>query len=445
VGERGGDTDVRVIDLVTPMHPRLDASAARVLGDRPANHTPFSLIGDTLYVLTDLDALHRRVIAVDLARAEAQPRVIVPESEHTIERAVAVGGRIALHLIADAQSRLRLVDRVGSGATDISLPGIGAVGWIDGSARSPELYYEFSSFLAPTTVYAYDVNTRKSMAFHPPRTTFDAARYDVRQVFYASRDGTRVPMFIVSRHGLPRDGTAPAVLTAYGGYGATNLPTFRPDVALWLELGGVYALASIRGGGEYGEAWHRAGMREHKQNSVDDFIAAAERLAADGWAARDRIGIEGYSNGGMLVGAAITQRPDLFAVAVAKAGHYDMLRYHRFTIASAWIPEFGSADSASDYPSLRAYSPLQRVSSGPCYPATLLLAADHDDRVVPSHSYKFAAALQAAQRTAPGCARPVLLRVAADASHGYAARGEQLAESADKMTYFVHSLGVRLR
>jgi prolyl oligopeptidase len=268
---------------------------------------------------------------------------------------------------------------------------------------------------------------------------FDASACETRQVFYASRDGTRVPMFVTAAKNLKRDGNAPTLLTGYGGYGATVGPSYEPDLPLWLALGGIYAVANLRGGGEYGEDWHRAGMLDKKQNSFDDFIAAAEFLIAGGYTSPGRLAIYGHSNGGLLVGAAMTQRPDLFAAAVANAGHYDMLRYHRFTIGAGWISEYGSPEDPAAFRYLFAYSPLHNVRPGTCYPATLLLAADHDDSVVPSHSYKFAAALQAAQ----GCDRPILLRVAADASHNYASKQARIAERADMWTFLMARLGVK--
>jgi prolyl oligopeptidase len=246
-------------------------------------------------------------------------------------------------------------------------------------------------------------------------------------VFFASSDGTRVPMFVTAARGLVLDGSHPAFLTAYGGYGSSYLPGFDPEIPFWLERGGVYAVANLRGGGEYGEEWHRAGMLDRKQRSFDDFFAAARHLVAAGWTAPERLAIYGHSNGGLLIGAAITQHPELFAVAVADAGHYDMLRYHRFTAGAGWTTEYGSPDDPAMFPALRAYSPLHNVREGGCFPATLLLAADHDDRVVPAHAYKFAAALQAAQ----GCDRPIVLRVAADASHSYASRRAELDQRAD--------------
>jgi prolyl oligopeptidase len=411
-----------------------------LLAGQHAFHTPIDFSGDTLFVRTDLAAPHGRVVALDLREgSRARPRPILGESPDVIDNAVLAGDRIVVHVLRDVQSHLLLYTLAGEPRGEIALPGIGAVGWpLNARPSSPELFYSFASFLSPATVYRCDVTGGSCAPFRPPRLAFDAGPYETRQVFFASKDGTRVPMFVTARKGLRLDGTHPAFLTGYGGYGASLLPSFAPDVALWLEMGGVYAVANLRGGGEYGEAWHRAGMLGRKQTSFDDFFATAEHLIASGYTTAKRLAIYGHSNGGLLIGAAITQRPELFAVAVANAGHYDMLRYHRFTAGAGWISEYGSPDDPAAFAGLRAYSPLHNVRPGACYPATLLLAADHDDRVVPSHAYKFAAALQAAQ----GCDRPVLLRVAADASHSYASRDAELDEDADRWAFIAARVGL---
>jgi len=345
-----------------------------------------------------------------------------------------------VHYLHDVTSRLHLFTLDGKPSREIALPGIGALGWaLNGRNSVSELWYSFTSFLSPETVYHYDIASGKSTPFRAPRVPFDPSAYQTRQVFYPSKDGTRVPMFVTAKKALQRDASHPVFLTAYGGYGAITAPNYRPDLPLWLEMGGVFVVANLRGGGEYGEEWHRAGKLEQKQNSFDDFIAAAEYLVAELYTVREKTAIYGHSNGGLLIGAMITQRPDLFAVALANAGHHDMLRYHRFTAGAAWIPEYGSSENAADFPYLYAYSPLHNVHKGTCYPATILLTGDHDDRVVPSHSYKFAAALQAAQ----GCDRPILLRVASDASHSYASEAGAIAELADIWAFVAAQLGAR--
>jgi prolyl oligopeptidase len=437
VAERGASSWMHTMDLGNPKAPDLSAPIIPLLGDREAGHTPMGTVGDTLYVVTDLDAPRKRVIALDLSEgAVARPRTVVAESKDVIQGATVAGDRLAIHYLVDVKSRLDLFTLDGRPAGEVALPGIGSVGWaLNGRNSAPELLYSFASFLSPMTVYRYDLRSGKSTPFHPPRVPFDPSAYETKQVFFTSKDGTRVPMFITARKNLRLDGTNPTFLTGYGGYGMTVGPDFRPDIGLWLEMGGIYAVANLRGGGEYGEAWHQGGSLEHKQNSFDDFIAAAEYLVAQRYTAPEKLAIYGHSNGGLLIGAVMTQRPDLYAVAVANAGHYDMLRYQKFTVGAGWIPEYGSSDSPDDFRWLYAYSPLQHIHDGTCYPATLLLAADHDDRVVPSHAYKFAATLQAAQ----GCDRPILLRVATNASHSYAS--EEIAERSDMWAFIAERLG----
>jgi prolyl oligopeptidase len=433
VAEKGSETELVAMDLGDPLHPDFNAPRFTLLGAQRAFHTPIDFAGDTLYLRTDLDAPRGRVVALDLRKREAAiARQLVAVSSEVIEDAILAGGKLVVHTLADVQSHLRVYGLDGHSRGEIPLPGIGAVGWpLSGRPSAPDIYYSFSSFLEPSTIYRHDLTTRGSRTFRPPEIRFDAGRYETRQTFVRAKDGARVPVFVVAAKGLKLDGSHPAFLTAYGGYGASLLPAFEPDIPVWLEMGGVYAVANLRGGGEYGEAWHRAGMLEKKQTSFDDFYAAAESLISAGYTAPERLAIYGHSNGGLLIGAAITQRPQLFAAAVANAGHYDMLRYSRFTAGSGWVSEYGSPDDPEAFRYLRAYSPLHNVAQGTCYPATLLLAADHDDRVVPSHSYKFAAALQAAQ----GCDRPILLRVARDASHSYASRQSLLDERADMWAF----------
>jgi prolyl oligopeptidase len=445
VAQRGENAWMYTMDLGSPTAPNLSAPLVPLLGDREAGHTPMGTVGDTLYVVTNLDAPRGRVIALDLSgAARARPRAIIGESSDVIQGATVAGDRLAVHYLVDVTSRLRLFTLGGAAAGEVALPGIGAVGWpLNGRHSAPELLYSFTSFLSPTTVYRYDLRSGTSTPVDPPRVPFDTSAYETRQVFYRSADGTRVPMFITAKKAVRLDGTNPVLLTAYGGFGTVEGPSYRPDVPLWLELGGVYAVANVRGGGEYGEQWHRAGSLERKQNSFDDFIAAAEFLVAQRYTNSGKLAIYGHSNGGLLVGAVMTQRPDLFAVALANAGHHDMLRFHKFTVGAGWIPEYGSPDDPTDFRHLRAYSPLHKVRTGVCYPATLLLAADHDDRVVPSHSYKFTAALQAAQ-AAQACDRPVLLRVATDASHSYASTAAAIAELADVWAFTAARLGVQV-
>lgn len=441
VAERGSSAWMYTMDLGNPSAPDLSAPLVPLLADREAGYTPMGTVGDTLYAVTDLDAPRRRVITLDLKEgASARARVVIAESADVIQGATVAGRRLAVHYLTDVKSRLLLFDLRGRPAGEIPLPGIGAVGWaLNGRNSASELWYSFTSFLSPTTVFHYDIRSGTSTPFRQPQVSFDLGPYTTSQVFYRSKDGTRVPMFITARKSVQLNGRNPVLLTAYGGFGTVTGPSYQPDIPLWLELGGVYAVANLRGGGEYGEAWHRAGNLERKQNSFDDFIAAAEYLVARRYTTPAKLAIYGHSNGGLLIGAAMTQRPDLFAVAIANAGHHDMLRFHKFTVGAGWIPEYGSPDNPADFSYLRAYSPLHNVRQGTCYPATLLLTADHDDRVVPSHSYKFAAALQEAQ----GCDRPILLRVAGDASHSYSSEEAAIDELSDRWAFTAARLGVR--
>ena len=440
VAQRGATDAMSVIDMGSASRPNVSAPLVRLLGDQEAGNTPMGTVGDTLYVFTRRDAPRGRVIALTLTDgARAEPRPVIAESPNVIDWATVAGDRLAVHYLVDVTSRLELFTLGGAPAGGVALPGIGALAWpVNGRHAAPEVFYAFASFLSPTTVYRYDLRTNTSTAFHAPRTPFDPGAYETRQLFYPSKDGTRVPMFITARRSLRLDGTNPVLLTAYGGYGSVNSPSYSPDIPLWLEMGGVYVVANLRGGGEYGETWHRAGSREHKQTSFDDFIAAAEYLVKERYTAPSKLAIYGHSNGGLLIGAMVTQRPDLFAVAIANAGHHDMLRFHKFTVGAGWISEYGSPDDSSAFQYLRAYSPLHNVKAGTCYPATLLLTGDHDDRVVPSHSFKFAAALQAAQ----ACERPILLRISSDASHQYASAASGLSELADRWAFTAARLGV---
>lgn len=438
--EKGLTTDLFDIDLGDPSHPDVAAMPFQILKGREGFHTPLDWVKDVFYVRTQLDAPRARIVAVNLRGNERDaPRAIVPEQSDVITDAIITGERIVVNYLSDVHSRVRLFTLDGEDAGELPLPGLGTVNWpLSGRPSTPELFYTFDSFLSAPTVYTCDVRDPKPTVFRSTSAPFDASRYETKQVFFTSKDGTRVPMFITAAKNLALDGSHPVFLTAYGGYGATMEPHYSADIPLWLEAGGIYVLANIRGGGEYGEDWHRAGMLDKKQNSFDDFIAAAEYLISQRYTSRGKIAIYGHSNGGLLMGAALTQRPDLFGAVVANAGHYDMLRYHRFTAGSAWVTEYGSADDSKQFAWLRAYSPLQNVKDKTCYPPTLLLAADHDDRVVPSHAYKFTAALQAAQ----ACDAPVLLRVAQNASHGYASRPEMIAEHTDMWAFIFASLAV---
>ena len=391
---------------------------------------------------TDLEAPRRKVIVIDprLRIGRAGWKAIIPERNQPLESAAFVGGKLFAQYLVDVKSEVEVFSLEGKSEGKLALPGVGTVAGLSGREDGDELFYAFTSFLGPTTVYRYDIKASATAPFEPPPPVFDPAGYETTQVFFTSKDGTRVPMFLTARKGLPRDGSAPVWLYAYGGFAVSVLPAYRPWVPAWLEMGGVFAVPALRGGGEYGEDWHHAGMKEKKQNVFDDFTSAAEYLVREKYTSPRRLVIEGGSNGGLLVGAAMTQRPDLFAVALPAVGVMDMLRFHQFTGGAAWASEYGSADDPAAFAYLSRYSPLQNIKAGTCYPATLVTTADHDDRVVPSHSYKFAAALQAAQ----GCPRPVLLRVDTQGSHGYNPTDKQIAKQSDLMSFVAEQLGLAL-
>ncbi|HXB26477.1 MAG TPA: prolyl oligopeptidase family serine peptidase [Gemmatimonadaceae bacterium] len=427
--------------LGDPMHPKVDAPIVPISDAADGLYTVIDVIGSTEYILTDKNAPKRRVIAVDLAHPDpSQWRTIVPEGEHEIEDAVITGGRLTLLELVDVKSTLRMVSLTGAPLGTIALPGIGSVLGLSSRADSPELLYSFQSPLYPETVFRYDIKTGERHPFDPPTLPFDVSQYQTQEVFYTSKDGTKVPMFITAKKGLKLDGSHPTMLYAYGGFDINLVPTFSPTIPLWLELGGVYATANLRGGAEYGEAWHHAGMREKKQNVFDDFIAAAEYLEREKYSSPAKMVIQGGSNGGLLVGAVEEQRPDLYAVALPAVGVMDMLRYDRFTGGAAWTGEYGSATDSTAFRYLIKYSPVQNIRAGVCYPATFVTTADHDDRVVPSHSYKFTAAMQAVQH----CDHPVLIHVETEGSHGYLPTDKRIANTADLIAFTAANLGLTL-
>jgi prolyl oligopeptidase len=320
------------------------------------------------------------------------------------------------------------------------LPTLGSVGGVSGKPDDPEMFFAFTSYLYPTTIYRRDMASGATDVFQAPTLDFDVTAYETKQVFYTSKDGTRIPMFITHKKGILRDGSNPTYLYAYGGFNISITPGFSPAILPWLEMGGVYAVPNLRGGAEYGEEWHEAGMFEKKQNVFDDFIAAAEYLIAEKYTSTPKLAIAGGSNGGLLVGAVMTQRPDLFGAALPAVGVMDMLRFHKFTIGWAWVTEYGSADSVHQFPYLYEYSPYHNLKDGTSYPATLVTTADHDDRVVPGHSFKFAARLQAAH-TGPA---PVLIRIETKAGHGAGKPTSKIIEEqADKWAFLVEVLGMR--
>ena len=372
--------------------------------------------GDELYFQTTKDAPRGRVIVVNANDpAPAKWRTIVPHGEYTINNASYIGGRVVVEYTRDARSLVRMFETNGTLAGDVKLPGLGTTAGFQGSGKNPEAFFSYSDYLSPTRIMRLDVSTNTVSEFRTPKVPADFTPFVTEQVFYTSKDGTRVPMFITRRKDAPRDGNQPVILYGYGGFNVTLSPAFSPAILSWLELGGTYAVANLRGGGEYGEEWHQAGTKLRKQNVFDDFIAAAEYLIREKYTTNKRLAILGRSNGGLLVGAALTQRPDLFGAALPGVGVLDMLRYHTASAnARQWSSDLGLSEDPAEFKAIRAYSPVYNVKPGVCYPPTLVTTADRDDRVVPWHSYKFAAELQHAQ----GCANPVMIRIETRAVHG---------------------------
>jgi len=376
--------------------------------------------GPIFFVHTTEGAPNGRVVAIDLRDpAPARWREVVPETKDALESASYVGGRIVAQYLRDARARVVVHGGDGALQREVELPGLGSVSGFAGHADRDETFFAFQGFTQPPTILRYDVATGSSEVFRRAAVAAELDRFVTEQVFATSKDGTRVPLFIVHRRDLARDGRNPTLLYGYGGFAVSETPAFSVARAVWLEMGGVLAIANLRGGGEYGEAWHQAGTKLRKQNVFDDFIAAAEHLVAAGYTSADRLAIQGGSNGGLLVGAVLNQRPELFGAALPAVGVMDMLRYQTASAnARQWSSDFGTAEVEAEYRALRAYSPYHNLRAGTCYPPTLITTGERDDRVVPWHSFKYAAALQAAQQGASTCDSPVLIRVETRAGHG---------------------------
>lgn len=372
-------------------------------------------IGDKMLIQTDIDAPKYRLIELDIKNPDQKNwKEIIPETENLLRGISTGGGKLFASYLQDATTRIYQYDYDGNNKKEIKLPGLGSAFGFGGKEKDNTLFYTFTSFIYPGTIFQYDVKNGTSNEFYKTELKFNPEDYVEKQIFYTSKDGTKVPMFIVHAKDLKLDGTAPTYLYAYGGFNVSLTPSFSTSRILLLENGGVFAMPNLRGGGEYGEEWHKGGMLENKQNVFDDFIAAGEYLIGNNYTSKDKLAIAGGSNGGLLVGAAMTQRPDLFAVALPAVGVMDMLRYHKFTVGKGWIPEYGSSDNPEDFKNLLSYSPLHNLKEGTEYPATMVTTADHDDRVVPAHSFKFAAKLQEVHKGE----NPVLIRVETNAGHG---------------------------
>jgi prolyl oligopeptidase len=425
------------------------------LGDNSGKVRPFldgfdasyTIVGnddDLFYVLTNRTAPRNRLVAIKFGNPKPEawtPLIAESPGKVVLEDVRMAKNRFVAHWLMDARSSLRIHDLNGKPVGEIALPGIGSVGAFSCERKDTEAFYSFSSYLYATTIFRYDFVKRTSRVFKRPSVSFDAARYETVQAFYPSKDGTRIAMFITYRKGLVRNGQNPTLLYGYGGFNVPVRPEFSPEAAGWLEMGGIYAVAILRGGGEYGQKWYDAGRLKNKQNVFDDFIAGAEYLIRERYTSSPKLAIHGRSNGGLLVGACITQHPELFGAAIPAVGVMDVLRFHQFTIGWAWKSDYGDPEKKEDFDAAIRYSPLHNIRTGTRYPATLVTTADHDDRVAPLHSFKFAAALQAAQ--AGGA--PVLIRIETKAGHGGGKPTDKLIEErADMYGFLLRCLGMTL-
>jgi len=429
---------VDILELGKP-----SAKPRELFGKWDAYYTFIGSAGDDLYFHTTNDAPNARVIMVNAKRPQPENwRTIIPANETALDSASFVGGRIIASYVKDAHSVVQVFDPTGKQVGEVPLPGLGTTAGFQGESSDKETFFSYTDYVTPTSIYRYEPASNTATEWRKPSIPAKTDVYVTEQVFYNSKDGTRVPMFITHRRDMQKDGNQPTLLYGYGGFNASATPSFRAQFLAWLDMGGIIAEANIRGGGEYGEAWHLAGTRSQKQNVFDDFIAAAEYLIREKYTQPKRLAIHGRSNGGLLVGAVMTQRPDLFGAALPAVGVLDMLRYHTASAnARQWSTDYGLSEDAEDFKAQFAYSPVHNVKEGVCYPPTLITTADHDDRVVPWHSFKFAAALQKAQ----SCANPVLIRIETRAGHG---AGKpvwmQIEDFADQWAFVAQALGMPL-
>ena len=399
-------------------------------------------VGSELFFRTTKDAPRNRLIAIDVTRPDPEHwREVIPQAEDVLDGVSLVGGRVIADYMQDAQTIVKVFDLEGNQTGTVNLPGIGTASGFAGKFDDPETFFAYTSFDTPTTVNRLDVETGEVTVFRKPEVGFDSDDYVVKQVFYSSKDGTRVPMFITHHVDVEPDGKTPTLLFGYGGFNISLTPSFSITRLAWMEMGGVYAVANLRGGGEYGEKWHKAGTGVNKQNVFDDFIAAAEYLIDEGYTNPSKLAIFGGSNGGLLVGAVTNQRPELFGAAIPAVGVMDMLRFQEFTAGRFWVDDYGSSENAEEFEALRAYSPYHNTRPGTEYPAILVTTADTDDRVVPGHSFKYTAAMQKAQ----GGKAPVLIRIETRAGHGSGSPTEMVIEDyADRWAFLIRNLGMRL-
>ena len=430
------------MDLLDPRAPAVDGGRSPVRPLIPEADALYDFIGakgKSFWFRADREAPRGRVIRIDLeSPAPDRWQVAIPEQEHPLESVSMACSRLFAVYLKDVAAAVRIYPLSGGKApVEVALPGLGSVGGFRGYESDRQTYFSYTSFNTPAAQYRLEARDGEASLFRRPKVAFDTDRYETRQVFYRSKDGTRVPMFLTHRKGLRPDGNLPVLLYGYGGFNSAQRPAFSSMAAVWMETGGVYAVANIRGGGEYGREWHQAGTRLRRQNVFDDFIAAGEWLTNNGYTSPRRLAISGGSNGGLLVAACAAQRPDLFGAVLPAVGVLDMLRFHKFTIGWAWVSDYGSPENPEEFKALLAYSPLHNLQRGKDYPATLITTGDHDDRVVPAHSFKYAATLQAAQ----GGRAPVLIRIETRAGHGAGKPTEMLIrETADRLAFLARVL-----
>ncbi|HEY4588496.1 MAG TPA: prolyl oligopeptidase family serine peptidase [Thermoanaerobaculia bacterium] len=395
--------------------------------------------GPVFWVQTDLGAPRGRVMAIDVRDpAREKWRELIPQGAETLQGVTCLNDTFMALYLKDAHSQVRQFDLAGKPLREVELPGLGSVEGFTGRRKDRETFFSFSSFTAPGTIYRYDLETGRSTVFRRPEIRgFDAGQYETKQVFFPSKDGTRIPMFLTYKKGLKLDGSNPTYLYGYGGFNVSLVPAFSTAHLVWMERGGIYAVANLRGGGEYGEDWHQAGMKLKKQNVFDDFIAASEWLLANGYTSRRKLAIAGYSNGGLLTAACMVQRPDLYGAVIVGVGVLDMLRFNKFTIGWGWTSDYGSPENPEELKALYAYSPYHNLKPGTVFPPTLITTADHDDRVVPAHSFKFAAAIQHAN-AGP---HPTLIRIETRAGHGGGKpTSKKIDEAADELSFLFNAL-----
>ncbi len=421
---------------------REDSPIIPLVPDRTSSYSFVGNDGPVVYFRTDHDAERGRLVSVNVLEKNRIWREIVPQSAETLNSVQMINDQFVLSYLKDAYSRIKIYEKDGRFVRDVELPGIGTASGFGGRQKDTETFYTYSSYNAPPTIYRYDMKTGKSTLFRKSNVKFNPDDFEVKQIFYSSKDGTRVPMFIVHRKGLKLDGSNPTILYGYGGFNIPMTPGFSVARLPWLEMGGIYAVACIRGGSEYGKTWWQNGSRLKKQNVFDDFIAAAEWLIANKYTSSKKLAIQGGSNGGLLVGAVLNQRPDLFGAALPAVGVMDMVRFVKFTVGAAWKSDYGDPDDPTDFKALFAYSPLHNIKPGTKYPATLITTADTDDRVFPAHSFKYAAALQAAQ-AGPA---PILIRIETKAGHGAGKpTSKQIEEQTDIYGFLVRNLNIKMK